>query len=225
MELHVDVRYYVRTIRPCITDVSRRCVPKTCPEDVSRNHLIIYRLIILMRTQFLFKFLLTLTLLSLGVYIFFRVDMYLTDRSIANQEAVLAQQNDQLDQYMSLTGYEKIMGIKQLEETVKTMPRFQQIPKVIAILDSIKAVDTSENESIILSDFKVSLEEISVKGKVSSLKLLYYTSPSGSYVSLFDKFASLDFIKDIKIKTYDKVGDYFEFLLTANVITDGKTTN
>lgn len=178
-----------------------------------------------MRTQFLFKLLLSLVLLSLGAYLYFQVDMYLTGRSIANQEAVLAQQNAQLDSYMSLTGYEKIMGIKHLEETVKTMPWFQHIPKVIAILDEVKSLDSASTDSIVLSDFKVSLDELSVKGKVSNLKLLYYTSPNSSYTSLFDKFASLDFIRDMKVKTYAKAGDYFEFVLTAKVIADGKTTN
>lgn len=172
------------------------------------------------KVEFLFKILLGALLLSLGAFLFFRIDIYLTERKISLQQDVLDAQNKQLDAYMQLTGYQKLAMLRDLEEKTYTMPWFQHIPKVISILENVKSVDGSDSENIILSDFKVSLDEISVKWKVSNLKLLYYTSPNGSYTSLFDRFQSLDFIKDIKINTYAKAGDYFEFVLTAKVIND-----
>jgi hypothetical protein len=36
---------------------------------------------------------------------------------------------------------------------------------------------------------------------------------------LLDKFEELDFIRDMKIKSYEKIGGrYFEFILNANVV-------
>ena len=89
------------------------------------------------------------------------------------------------------------------------------------MLEDLKRVQSGTPDTIVLSDFNVSLDKISLKGKVSDLKVLY-ASQSGT-PSLLDRFSALDFIKDIHIQTYDQVGDngYFEFVLTANVVTDG----
>lgn len=77
---------------------------------------------------------------------------------------------------------------------------------------------------MVLSDFKVSLENLSVRGKVSNLLLLYYTSPEKGLVSLIDRFKKLDFISDMRIKNYSKDKDtgFFSFVLEANVNKDGK---
>ena len=55
--------------------------------------------------------------------------------------------------------------------------------------------------------------------------LLYYSNKTKNIVSLIDRFSSLDFIKNIRIQTYDKVGDNnnYEFVLEANVINDAGT--
>ena len=70
---------------------------------------------------------------------------------------------------------------------------------------------------ITLSDFSVSLEEISLRWIITSLKTLYYNSDA--FKALLDRFQELDFIKDMRIKTYEKVGSTnFEFILNANVV-------
>ncbi|MEI7557422.1 MAG: hypothetical protein WCJ45_00785 [bacterium] len=55
--------------------------------------------------------------------------------------------------------------------------------------------------------------------------LLYYSSPSKGIRSLFDRFSDLDFVKNIRIQTYDRIGDnnYYQFVLEANVINDAGT--
>jgi uncharacterized protein YlbG (UPF0298 family) len=52
--------------------------------------------------------------------------------------------------------------------------------------------------------------------------LLYYSNPSKNILSLFDKFEQLDFIKDIRVKTYTKTDDSFDFVLDAKVINNEK---
>jgi len=50
---------------------------------------------------------------------------------------------------------------------------------------------------------------------------LYYNSPAGKFKSLLDRFEELDFIRDMTIKSYDKIGgNYFEFILNAKVVND-----
>jgi uncharacterized protein YlbG (UPF0298 family) len=49
------------------------------------------------------------------------------------------------------------------------------------------------------------------------LKALYYNNDS--FKALLDRFEELDFIKDIRIRSYEKVGSTnFEFILNANVV-------
>jgi hypothetical protein len=53
------------------------------------------------------------------------------------------------------------------------------------------------------------------------LRALYYNSPTGKFKSLLDRFESLDFIEDMVIKSYEKVGEkYFEFVLDAKVVNN-----
>ncbi|MBU0627008.1 hypothetical protein KKG31_06565 [Patescibacteria group bacterium] len=84
------------------------------------------------------------------------------------------------------------------------MPWADRISKVIEMLNELKNITSNQSETIALSDFKVSLENISLKGKVSSLLLLYYSNPERNIISLIDRFEKLDFIDDIHIQSYDR---------------------
>ncbi len=84
------------------------------------------------------------------------------------------------------------------------MPWADRISKVITMLNELKNLTSNQSETIALSDFKVSLDSISLKGNVSSLLLLYYSDPARKIVSLIDRFETLDFIDDIQIQSYDR---------------------
>jgi len=128
-----------------------------------------------------------------------------------------------LSAHESATSYDKFLLVSDLEQKATDMPWFEHIPKILEIFQDLKNLDPTSSDIITLSDFNVSLDEITLKGSVSSLKALYYNSPTGNFKALLDRFEELDFIKDINIRTYDKVSDkYFEFVLNAKVITDGK---
>ena len=150
--------------------------------------------------------------------------MFFTKQKITDQQLILDQQNQELAGYQTLTGYIKLSALRELETTTDTMPWAERINKVIEMLNELKNLTSNQNETIILSDFKVSLDSVSLRGKVSSLLLLYYTNPERNILSLLDRFEQLDFIQDIKIKTYDKSEDNaFGFVLDAKVINDGNT--
>jgi len=161
--------------------------------------------------------------LFLVAFAYLKVDMLLTKQKITDQRALLEQQTQELDAYKILTGYNKLQAVKILEEQQTSMPWSNHIADMIQMLQDIKQIDSTTSDSIILSDFDVSLDKITLKGQVSNLLLLYYSNPERNILSLIDRFSSLDFVKNIRIQTYDRVGEnnVYEFVLEANVINDG----
>jgi len=172
-----------------------------------------------------FRLLLILLLLAIGVFVFFKGSMFFTNQKITDQQIVLDKQKTELAGYETLTGYIKLSALRELEVATDTMPWAERINKVIEMLNDLQNLTSNQSETIVLSDFKVSLDTISLRGKVSSLLLLYYSSPERNIVSLLDRFEQLDFIKDIKIKTYDKNAEdnTFGFVLEAKVSDNGTT--
>jgi len=173
-----------------------------------------------------FKFLSAIFIIVLFIYGFFILSNKITNQKIKNNEEILIQQNIELEKYKQTTWYNKLYLIRELESSSQSMPWSEHIPKIIWILEDLKSIDpswTGENESIILSDFRVNLNEISLRWKVSNLRLLYHSSPTWKFKALIDRFEALDFIKDMKIRTYDKIWErYFEFFLNAKIQNDGK---
>lgn len=163
--------------------------------------------------------------LSLLVFLFFKVYGFFVGQQIQDQQQVLSDQQQIETSYKSLTGYNKLQAVKLLERKQSDIPRSDRINKVIKMLEDLKSVPWSSSDSIILSDFKVSLEKIGLKWQVSNLMLLYYSNPGKNILSLLDRFSQIDFIKDIRVQTYDKIDDswFFEFVLEANVVNDGNS--
>lgn len=174
-----------------------------------------------------FQILLVVLGLSLVAFAYLKVDMFLMNQQITDKRVTLEDQTKELESYKLLTGYNKLQAVKILEAKQTTMPWSDHITKVIQMLEDLKQVDTSTTDTIVLSDFNVSLDKITLKGQVSNLALLYYSDATKGVRSLIDRFSSLDFVKNIRIQTYDRVGDnnYYEFVLEANVINDAGTGN
>ncbi len=168
-------------------------------------------------SSFLF-WLTLLALLTLQVYIFF------LNKNIQDKDEIIEEQNIKLENYKSLTGFTKLMAVKELEGKYDEIPRSTHINKVITMLQEIKNLDQNQDETIILSDFNVDLQKISVKWRVSDLKLLYYSNQERNITSLIDRFKNLDFIENLYIKNYTQEKDdmFFSFVLEANVIKDAK---
>ncbi len=178
------------------------------------------------RWKIYFQILLVIFGLSLATFGYIKVDMFLMNQNITDKQMLLEQQTKELDSYKLLSGYNKLQAVKILESKQTSMPWSDHITKVIAMLEDIKNVNTNSTGVVTLSDFNVSLDKITLKGQVSNLLFLYYSNPEKGIHSLMDKFSSLDFVKNIRIQTYDRVGDnnYYEFVLEANVINDAGTT-
>ena len=170
----------------------------------------------------LFRLSLVLFFVLLVGYISLLVAKFLVNKNISDKQVTFDQQMTDLKSYESLSGFNKLMAVKELENTSQEMPWSKHIQKIFDMLADLQKVNYNQWETIVLSDFNVTLDKISLKGRVSNLALLYYTSSQGNYTSLIDRFTQLDFVKDIKIKSYTKAGDYYQFTLDANVVNDGK---
>lgn len=160
-------------------------------------------------------------ILGLLVYLYFIWNIYLINNKIDKWNKVLVQQNIEIKKLKTWIWYEKFESIRKLENESKVMPWFDHINKIIDILNNLQSVDSSQSDSVILTDFNVSLDKISLRGKVSNLNTLYYSSPEKWIKSLIDKFEDLDFIENMSIKSYERVDDgYFWFVLEAKIIKD-----
>ena len=102
------------------------------------------------------------------------------------------------------------------------MPRSDHVNAIMAIFGELLAVDSSDTFNIVFSDFQISLENIRLHWYVTNLRLLYQWINSNP--GLITKFEELDFLDNISIKTYEKSSGNlgYEFVLTANVINNGK---
>lgn len=168
-----------------------------------------------------YRLLLMISILAIVGFIYFKVDIYLTNQKIAINKDVIAQQDEELAQFSNNSGYARFLYAQKLDLEIDAMNWSDRINKVADMLDDLRRVDGSQSETIELSDFVVGLDKISLRGTVSNLALLYYNSNSG-YKSLLDRFEELDFIRDMEIKTYEKKDWNYEFVLEANVINDDK---
>ena len=162
----------------------------------------------------------------IAVCVYLQVSIFLTKQQISKQQDILTQKNQELEQMLSNQTFTKLETTRYLSQTLRQMPWSVHIPKVISIVDALQSLDGGDNGSIQLSDFKVSLDKISLRGTVSNLLLLYYSAPERGFLSLLDIFAELDFIQDMRVQNYNKSTDgTFEFVLQANVIHDDNTDN
>jgi len=139
--------------------------------------------------------------------------------TIDQQTQTIADQTTQLSGFTQTTGYAKYTAVSTVEDKYTTVSWATRIKKVIDMLDELQSFSNGQDGSLVLSDFNVSLDTLSFKGRVSNLSLLY-AGQSGT--ALIDKFKQLDFIGDMHIKNYTKNGEFFSFVLEANVNKDGK---
>lgn len=130
------------------------------------------------------------------------------------------QQLQQVEQKIKEVWSEKaVLSYKFAEEQAqqKTITWSDQITALIDILRKIQEQWTIGNNAIQLSDFSISPTELALHWKVSNLILLYYSSSTNGYIDLISRFTELSFVTNIEIKTYQKVWDYYEFTLYADI--------
>ena len=169
------------------------------------------------RWENIFIIALIILIAEILVLVWWKVFTIFQQQKINNQQDELDMRQEQLKTFESAVEYDRFLAVKDLEEKSVDMPWFEHIPKILSMFQDLKELGNDSKNRITLSDFFVSLEEISLRWTIFSLKALYYNNDS--FKALLDRFEELDFIKDIRIRTYEKVGSTnFEFILNANVV-------
>jgi hypothetical protein len=99
----------------------------------------------------------------IAVCLYLQVSIFLTKQQISKQQDILTQKNQELEQMLSNQTFTKLETTRYLSQTLRQMPWSVHIPKVIGIVDALQSLDGGDNGSIQLSDFKVSLESLSLR--------------------------------------------------------------
>ena len=148
-------------------------------------------------------------------------DVILQKNIVSVQEKIRAKQAD-LRSFSDNPWFDKLQYVKEMEAGNNMMPRSDHVNAIMAIFDELLAVDRSDTFNITFSDFKITLTSIRLHGYVTNLRILYQWA--NGQTGLITKFEELDFLDNISIKTYEKSSDNlgYEFVLTANVINNGK---
>ena len=165
----------------------------------------------------IFTIAIVILVIELLVLVWWRVYTIVQQQRINNWQDQLEVRQEELKTFESAVEYDRFIAIKDLETKSIDMPWFEHIPKILSMFQDLRELGNNSRNMIVLSDFFVSLEEISLRWTITSLKTLYHNTDT--FKALLDRFEELDFIKDIRIKSYEKVGSTnFEFILNANVV-------
>ena len=168
----------------------------------------------------IFRFAITLLIIGIVLFAWLKWFSIWQQQNIKHQRQQVQEREDKLKSYESATEYDKLLAIKDLESKDLDMPWSDHIQRILDMFKDLQDLD-SDSSAITLSDFNISLDEISLKWNISALKALYYNSESWTFKALLDRFESLGFIQNMRIKTYEKVDSRnFEFILNANVVSN-----
>jgi len=137
---------------------------------------------------------------------------------MAGLEEEVKQLEQKNQSFYTSPDFEKFSFAKKIEDESMQMPRSDHIEAVSEIFDSVVDVEW-DSYNIELSDFKISLDQISLRGFVTNLKILYNAPEKSKKPSLIQRFQDLGFLHDIAIQTYDQAqgGIGYDFVLTAKV--------
>lgn len=97
--------------------------------------------------------------------------------------------------------------------------RSDNINNLIRMYTELQNVARTTNNGIILNDFTIQQDSIQVRGQIAELKFMYIKN------GIIDRFSALEFVDNITIPYYQKNGEYFDFVLRANVIKEWDRKN
>lgn len=165
---------------------------------------------------------LVISIALLGRWGYLKASDIIVQHDTAKAQEEIVKKEQVLASFSDNPGFDKLQYVQDLEKNNRMMPWSDHVNAIMAIFDELLQVDKSDTFNIEFSDFEISLESIRLHWYVTNLRLLYQWVNSKS--GLINKFEELDFLDNISIKTYEKSSDNlgYEFVLTANVINNGK---
>lgn len=165
---------------------------------------------------------LLLFILGVGSLVALYAYRYYLQRETTILDTAITEKQSQIDKLLSEEDFQHYLQIQALEAKTQSIPWSDYVNRILNILETLKSVEESRG-GVHLSDFKVDLEQLSLNGVVSNLKVLYGNRLGSG--GLIDNFNQLDFLSNITIKKYEKSEEdgMFTFTLSANVISNGST--
>ena len=172
----------------------------------------------------LFNLLLLATIIMGGAYVFFAWYTYYskTVTLVEKQEQIKATQKV-VESKGTEENFIKLALARQIEAENNNIPWSEHIKSLIAIIQEISETDFVWSNVLKFTDLTVDSDQLVLKGEVTNLILLYHSVPDKNYLSLIDRFNSLDFIQKMEIKEYRKAGDVIQFALHADISLNNAT--
>ncbi len=166
--------------------------------------------------------LLFLFLGGIGALGYFYGFSYFQQRAMIALDHEIQAQQETIDHLYQNSGFKEFLAVKELEQSRTQLPRSTYVNEILSILAKMKGVEEGRG-NVMLSDFKVNLEELSLNGVVGNLRTLY--TSSAETPSLLEQFNNLDFLKDITIRKYERgtTTRGFAFTLSAKVVNHAGT--
>jgi Ca2+/Na+ antiporter len=109
------------------------------------------------------RLLMVILIVLLVVYVYIRISTSITERQISNNRNTVQEKTRELDSLFSLTGFTRLEDVQIIREGLDTMPRSTHISTLIDMINTIEQIDSADGDSIVLSDFRVTLDDLSVK--------------------------------------------------------------
>lgn len=132
-------------------------------------------------------------------------------KALKLEKAGKEETSNKLRESDDITKYEIARYINNKESITN---RSDNINNLIRMYTELQNVARTTNNGIILTDFTIQQDAIQVRGQISELKFMYIKN------GIIDRFSSLDFVDDITIPYYQKNGEYFDFILRADVVNN-----
>lgn len=99
----------------------------------------------------------------------------------------------------------------------KTTNRSDNINNLVRMYTELQNVARTTNNGIILTDFTIQQDNIQVRGQIQELRFMYIKN------GIIDRFSALEFVDNITIPYYQKNGEYFDFVLKADVVETNRS--
>ncbi len=161
-----------------------------------------------------------LVVVILGVIIFFWLKVLTSQKNSALEEyenTKTAELDVVKKKFWSDEMYEKYNYAELINKKYHTMPWSERINLIVEKVKELKDMSYEWSNAIVLSDFTVTLDKLSLKWEVSNLILLYRSSKNKHFISLIEMFQDLNFVDNVEIRTYKNNWTMIEFVLDANL--------
>ena len=149
--------------------------------------------------------------------LFFRIAKYFHWLTINENKKIVAQLENQIEKIWDTDTFNKLTLARYIKSTSSDLKRSKRINKIVEVLQNLQQIDYQWQDSIILSNFSVSLDKMKLEWQASNIALLYYSSEKRNYTSLLDRFQDLSFIEQVQIKQYNSLWGVITFTLTADL--------